>query len=398
MITLRSIVAVALVTLALRAQAVPFHACTFFKPTLVKQSMLCADFRVTYGACRKIKCFPGGCYTYDGALVTGWMPDYFLEVTNRAGQSAFASADFPAMKAAMGIAAGRWASHGILGDLPSLSATTEARQGDHHSMFFGRALQVPFGPVGWRLQTASDMNTGTMYPKCYKAVTEFAAETWADDWSSSGDRELATAWAAYTAPVCAGGAAVMGALATLPRPSVPVPSFGGCALRPLSVPEQKAAAVTGSATYDITKQCMGGLGGLLPRTGFTDGSTYDAAERIAWRTASLAEDYFKAGVGVEPSDKWQIVHPASTGFCFPPGSALRPSPLLGGQHFGRLPPLSYDNLAVPQHETDYVFAVWRFRSTCVEPLQHWAVEGEIAAYELAHTAACAPINAATGAP
>jgi hypothetical protein len=390
---LRGVAAVGALALALRAAAAPFHGCTFFEPQLLGQSMACAQFTNIYGACTIYHCSPFGCLIYPGWQFDGWMPDYFLEVTNRAGESAFTSgADMVLHRLQMGKAAANWIAHGdpfrlsTKGDLP--------RDGHDYSMYYGRGLPIPWGAVGWYLYAADVKSEGGL-PKCFAAITEDVAETWSDSWTpgaESGDRKLAAAWSTLTAPVCVYGAPLMGAIATIPTPSLSLGSMLPCAF-PIPAGWQEYLALTGGSAYDVSKQCMGSLGPLLPRSGFTEGETYTAAERVAWRTASLAEDYFRTGIGVQGADKWQIIHPLSTGMCFKPGSLTRPSLMNGGEVFVRTPPAQYDQQLLPEHETDYVFAVWRKRSKCLEPPQGLALQAELAAFVGIHKAECAAFSA-----
>jgi len=390
---LRAIVAVAALGSAASARAVPFHGCTFFEPQLLAQSMACAQFTNVYAGCTITHCSPFGCLIYPGWQFDGWMPDYFLEVTNRAGESAFTSgADMFLHKLQMEKAAANWLAHG---DVLQLSTQSDLpRDGHNYSMYFGRALPIPWGAVGWYLYFADVKSEGNI-PKCFSAITEDVAETWSDSWmpgNESGDRKLATAWSPITAPVCVYGSTVMGAIAQIPTPSISIGSMLPCAF-PIPGGWQEYLALTGASAYDFSKQCMGALGPLLPRSGFTEGETYTAAERVAWRTASLAEDYFRTGIGVRGDDKWQIVHPLSTGMCFKPGSLTRPSLANLGEVFQRLPPAQYDQKLLPEHETDYVFAVWRKRSKCLEPPQGGALAGELAAFVGIHKAECALYSA-----
>jgi hypothetical protein len=201
-------------------------------------------------------------------------------------------------------------------------------------------------------------------------------------------------WAPITAPACTLGAPVAGLTTSLPAPAAALPAPVPCAL-PLTAGTQEALALTGASATNPLKQCMGALGGLLPRTGWTDGDPWTAAQRVAWRTASLAEDYFRARVGVRERDKWQVIWPRMTvPRCFAPGSPLRPSTVDPTSLLVRTP--GYDTEPPVGHPAEFVFAVWRERTKCLEPWEAAAVEAEILTYPAVHGAACAAMNAATG--
>jgi hypothetical protein len=396
MTALRAVVALAALGWALGAHAVPFHGCTFYRYWLLPHLPACADFEVVEAGCTAIH--PPG-VPVPGIRVTGWMPDFFVEVSNRAGMSSFATAS-PKMASQLATARERWAEHGDPPLLGQTSATHQLpRDGHNFSFFFGRTLSIPYGDVGWSLNTVG-WTGGEHLPSCFSAVTEFAAETWSDR-ADSGDRALAKAWTWLTVPACDLNAPITGTIAAIPAPSVAIPAASPCAF-PLSAKVQSALAVSTPNAYDFSKQCMGALGGLYPRTGLTEGGGYLAAERVAWRTASLSDDMFRTGVGVRSDDKWQIVWPPSTNArCFQPGSELRPSFVDLSESFP-LREVGYDSptaeLTGGHPDTEYLFAVWRRREACVIPEEDAGIRPEVATYFLAHTGACSMVNAASGAP
>lgn len=379
------------------ATAVPFHACTLWQPPYSAFNRSCASFRTAWGACQTPYCGFWGCVWLPGVQFSGWFPEYLVEVTNRAGHSAFTAVDAPAMALQMGSAAANWAAHG---DPWGLRVKDDRPQNDSDiSLYHGRALPIPYGTLGAGMKSLN-INPGTPAPTCFSAVTEMVAETWSDN-PLSGDRELAAAWSPITAPACTLGAPLLGTVAAIPLGGAGVPDVSsGCAF-PLPPWAQRTLALTGASAYDPTKQCMGALGGLLPRTGWTDGEPWTAAQRVAWRTASLGEDYFHAGPGVRSNDKWQVLWPRMVApRCWAPGSVLRPSTnppdvLLRTE--------GYDNIAVGTALggapfTEAVFVVWRHRSQCVKTERAVAMEAEIALWEIDHTIECAPINVAFPGP
>lgn len=384
----RRLAALVAATLALAvagpARAARLHGCTFWSDRLADASERCAEFRYrpfTEDPCTITHCTPFFCWSYPGDLLTGYLPDYFLEVTNRAATSVFDTLDMPFFLAALELADERWSS-----GAPPMSSlrTSEERSmaAADNSMWFGRALAVPYGPIGntvlaaqstaWMGQPGDNWTAGDPLPTCFKAVTEFVPETWADR-LDSGDRVLSAAWAAVGAgEACAIVAPVAGLGRWLPIPDVELPAFNQCAF-PLNAELQAALSLSSPNALNPARQCMGVLGGLLPRTGWTDGDSWTAAQRVAWRTASLAEDFWHVGIGVQATgggnggkgpDKWQIVWPKGAPSCFVPGSLGRPAGLLPydpGHGIG------YDARGATNKNTEFVFGVWRPRRQCQEP-------------------------------
>lgn len=396
------------------ADAAPFHGCTFYKSRLDGWSWPgglhtgCADFSLDYGACRKVKCFLFGCITYSGTLFTGWFPEYFIEVTSRVGKSAFADAkDGGLLQKQMEKAKESWREHGDVNPTAS-----HARQDIHDNqmdskLLFARALSVPYGTIGWSFPNV-DKSAGSVGPLCYRAISEYVPETWADD-LDSGDRELAAAWSSLTTPACLLGAPIVGAINTIAGAAGGGSSDDSsidikCAL-PLSASIQKIKALTGVSAYNPAKQCMGVLGPLLPRTGWTNASdTYTAAQQAAWRLASLSEDYFLTDIGVQLSDKWQVVWPViPRPQCFTPGSLLRtstlePTTFMGDRFSGSPVPIPGTDVPKNQGLSDYVFAIWRKYEKCLEPWDGVAARVDFSVLHSVRSAACSVLNSTDGMP
>lgn len=321
-------------------KAVPFHGCTFYKERLQAWSWPggmntgCAQFSATFGACTKQKCGFWGCISYSGYWVQGWLPDYFLEVNSVMGKSAFSdSLDGVSLRKHIEIAKKWWRSN--LGNVMPFEVGVRSHSyelSSDHKLLYARALSVPYGTVGWTIPTIGS-SAGSAMPVCYKAISELAPATW-NDLLTSGDRKTAAVWSPLTALVCGLGAPVAGAgqtakqiISKFPIPTGTMPDSGlpgGCA-QPLPVWAQEAGGLTGQGA--AAPHCMGALGALLPRTGWVWASDqFNAHQQAAWRIASLAEDYFHQGIGVQPEDKWQQVWPAvPRAQCFIPGGLDRPN-------------------------------------------------------------------------
>jgi hypothetical protein len=390
-------VCVGMATLSSQAHSAPFHGCTFYKSRLKEWSWPgglntgCANFSLNSGACQKVKCIATACITYSGTLFTGWIPEFFIEVTSRAGKSAFAeTSDGSLLKEHLAIADKKWREHGDINPTP-IGARQELHDGEIDAkLLFARALSVPYGAVGWSFPVVG-ISGGQAVPTCYRAISELVPETWADD-TDSGDRYLAAKWAPVTSKMCTMGAVVNGVIG-----SVGGGSSGDvkCAMA-LSAKLQQTKAKAGASAYNPMKQCMGVLGGLLPRTGWTADSShpYTAAQQIAWRLASLSEDYFNTGIGVQGDDKWQVIWPAMIrAECFAPGSLLRTSTMEPSTFFS-------PRLDLPENEglSDVVFAIWRKHTKCLEPWEGVAAQADFNGLQAVRSAACAEINANDGMP
>ena len=401
------------------AFSVPFHGCTLYKSRLVNYSWPggmrsgCADFSTNYGACTKVKCFAYYCVEYSGVLMQGWLPEYFVEVTPHMGNSAFSdSVDSIALRKHMEIARNWWKASRV----NPLSRDVAPRPQSHDSghefkLLYARALSVPYGTVGWSIPMLGSSG-GSAVPACFKAISELTPQTWMDDFSS-GDRKPAALWSPFTPLMCNGlGAAIQGGLGSVGQAvsSMPIPTGpsagdtglpGGCAL-PLPTWLQTAKSITGADTSNPQKQCMGSLGPLLPRTGWVEApDMFTAGQQAAWRLASLAQDQFGTGIGVEPSDKWQVVWPpTATANCFAPGSLTRPNDAL--PNYWSLPMPLTDGPVRPsvgtQGASNLVFAIWKKHSTCLEPWEEIGAQADLNLIYGVRRAACSALNTADGMP
>jgi hypothetical protein len=399
-------------------KAVPFHGCTFYKERLQAWSWPggmntgCAQFSATFGACTKQKCGFWGCISYSGYWVQGWLPDYFLEVNSVMGKSAFSdSLDGVSLRKHIEIAKKWWRSN--LGNVMPFEVGVRSHSyelSSDHKLLYARALSVPYGTVGWTIPTIGS-SAGSAMPVCYKAISELAPATW-NDLLTSGDRKTAAVWSPLTALVCGLGAPVAGAgqtakqiISKFPIPTGTMPDSGlpgGCA-QPLPVWAQEAGGLTGQGA--AAPHCMGALGALLPRTGWVWASDqFNAHQQAAWRIASLAEDYFHQGIGVQPEDKWQQVWPAvPRAQCFIPGGLDRPnnfepSTYTGDRMTGVFPPIPFSDTPYRQGLSDAVFAVWRKRGTCLEPWEGVAAIADIEAAYFMRLASCKSLNTMDGMP
>lgn len=354
------------------APAAPFDGCTLLQDRLVASSWPgglgtgCASFAVLPSAC--IYVTPLG-QSSTGDLVTGRLPESFLEVTPHFGTSIFAlAADGGALRAALQTATQQWRAvrHG-LPDVPgSRNGQTESETSVGHTMWHARALPIPYGQRVWSFPSFGADGGGEGAPTCFQALSEQAPKTWAN---TPGHPESAVVRLH----------AAFAAACHLPRPLVsnglppaPVPSWLGafepgprCAA-PDVLPDAALQARL-VAKAPTTKVCAGRLGPHLPRTGLvTYADPWLSANLAAYRVATLGEDHFDSGPGVRGEDRWQLVWPPTLtplgSRCFKPG-APPPEPV-----HRALPPTS-DGPVRPgpttQGAASYVFAVWRAFARCV---------------------------------
>ena len=104
-----------------------------------------------------------------------------------------------------------------------------------------------------------------------------------------------------------------------------------------------------------------------------------------WKFASLVNDFHPGSVaGIEANDKWQLMFPKSSwGHCFRAGNL---SDLYPG-------PFENRNIGAEEKEEDtYVYAIWRKRGTCLEPLQGELWRQEVNLEHQALSAVCAGVR------
>lgn len=386
---LRSAVACAffVTSSALADFSVPLHACTMYSSRLKSQFDSCADFSVVNGRsnCTKTKGECPYCVKYPGDHFRMWLPDYLVEVTPHVGRSMFAEATAgAALNLHLKAATAWWDKTMPSTPLTSSGASSEV---SHSSFWHVRILPVPFGKEV-NTFTPLPSSRGTGIPTCYSAVSELIPHQWAH---GTVDLSIALAQTALAVPAClhplgAGLAATQqAAAAELPSvgnivssvSGVDIDGFpSGCA-RPVAELEAKARNfAAGADAWNPAKLCIGTLGPLLSRTGTVAADDpFKAALTAGVKFASLSSDFFGDTTtgGWQLSDKWQLIYPPSLhNYCFRPGqfSQLKELPF-GVNEDGAV--RVKDNLNMSGAKANvksntYVFAVWRRRETCEEPM------------------------------
>lgn len=400
-------------------KAAPYHACTFLKERLIASSWPgglktgCADFNVTYGACVKYHCSPLGCIAYDGTVVSGYLPDYIIEVTPFFGRSAFAEdIDGIVMAKQLKAAVATWKIN--FPSIPSplgqslqngYDETREDNAQVYHHSLYGRMIATPNEDPIWRISNL-DAPVGKAIVGSitgFAGIAEFDPQTW-NDGLLDPDKKIAVPLLPATNFACHGDmSAAMGALQTAKQVigNFPIPSFSPTNTGPvIALPVTSATAAYGnlrpdsdalSFMRDPTRMCMGKLGPLLPRSGHSlTSERYSAAQIAAWRIASLTYDHFSAPFGshaggVSPDDKWQILWPPvvpTSSYCFAPGGINTP-PLTINPAFEAL-----THVPVRAGLDTLVIGVWKRRSSCVEPWETATAIAEINASHPVKVAAC----------
>ncbi len=407
--------------------AAPLHGCTFHKARLKTASWPgglgtgCANLEVKPLSCTKTRTVAGVPVTYLGDVVSGRLPAYFIEVTPYKGFSIFAiDPDGVVLKPQLKSAATYWDT--TLSALSPLAAAASTipfggqgtqvdAPGNNGGMLFARAIKVPYAGLAWSFPSIG-VSSGSVFPTCFDGISEHTPHTWADV-LGHGETAMTALHLPIATPLCHTDAAGMllpevlvGTPWDTPRNICSFPTtpalVSAAVLNPLS---EAMEALT-----NPRKVCAGRLGNHLPRTGVTHTSSrWDAAQTVAYRFATLAEDHWQSGPGIEPGDRWQLVWPptASPGgsACFRPGSIrieemwtngplampalpasdgpIRPGGLLAGY---------------TQGGSNHVFAVWRRFERCVEPGQGALFTADVAALQPAREAVCASMNATDGMP
>lgn len=360
--------------------SMPVNGCTSYAPRLLSFFDGCAEFSAVTGraGCTKVKGICPACVTYEGDHLQMWLPDFLVEVTQAFGRSMFAEASTGVALNAHLKAATAWATSSS-GQAPFLSNGVGLNT-SHSSFWHVRVLPVPFGSLA---NTYPPLSTskGVGLPTCYSAVSELAYGQWTYGLS---DMPVAAAIASIAIPVCYTG--IGAAVASLGQTGAAVASSmtgvgdegtasgfpSGCAL---PVPAKLGLAKNTSPSSDAwnpAKLCIGTLGGLIPRTGLVPADDpFKAALTAGVKFASLTSDHFgdSSTGGWNITDKWQLVYPPSPhGYCFRPGDFNQAWEVPAGVLEDPSTRIADNATGTGGRAQVYVFAVWRKRTSCEEPL------------------------------
>ena len=385
------------------ADAAPLNGCTFLKDRLEEDSWDCANFEVQSESCTKYKYVGATVVQYQGDLVKGRLPAYFIEVTPFIGESIFANAgDGAVLQANLDLAQDFFESgtkaKGLLELLPDeLKEMAEQGHREHWTpdgsrgaFYHARLIKVPYAATAWAFASIG-VSAPAGLPLCFEGLSEYAPWSWAD-LDSSPEALHAAALHAVIGNTCVTKAYAAGVVTTGPAPPGGSSSFTPMCAIPMAREVQRAQIFlpTSEATRPFTNPrwlCNGRLGSPLPRTGYVDFSEPETDyEAIAWRMASVSNDLWYTG-GVKAGDRWQRVWPPQAGStaCFQPGtsdvsrvfqSGFTPEAALSLILENDPANPSSDGIRQPDDEGLYnmgmspaVYAIWRPFEECVEPFQ-----------------------------
>lgn len=374
-----------LATQAHAAVSMPLHACTNYASRLMPFFEPCAEFSVARGrnGCTKVKGICPACVTYQGDDLQMWLPDYFVELTPHVGRSVFAESTAGAGLNLHLKGAKAWWDK-TLPSIPLLANGTGS-ENSHSMSWHARILPVPFGAtINTYPPLASSKGVG--FPTCYTAVSELIPAQWK---YGLADLPFALALSPLIVPMCFATPGIVAAGQTVAGLASSATSMGsggeggmsdipnGCA-RPIYQREAFAKNMMPSSdVWNPGKLCIGTLGPLLPRVGeIASDEPFKTALTVGVKFASITSDFFgdRATGGWDLTDKWQLIYPPSPhGYCFRPGQLSQILEVPFGVVEDGVTRVS-DNLNMSGAKANvkanvYVFAVWRKRNTCQEPIE-----------------------------
>lgn len=394
------------------ALAAPFDGCTFHRSRLAQASWPggtgrgCADYRVQANGCIKTKVIPPTVVTYQGDLISGRAPEYFIEVTPHFGESVFARGVEGAPLAAQLEAARQyWEAQLNSGWVPKAAqggVSSESNDPEMASQFWhARVVKVPYALPTWGWPEHHVTNVGPVGPApCFLALSEFTPHVWADTPNNPESTLAGILNGALGTSMCnlVPGLAFVSDLTDPPRPDSPI---AACALPVTKEQVTTNMFVPGSEVSDViaapSTMCAGRLGPLFPRSGWTNyGDELNQAQLAAYRMASIGKDHFLSGPGVEAQDRWQVVWPPAANpleaNCFVPGAERPLVELLPAVSLPLIPatdgPNQQPTRGGKEGSGSYVFAVWRRWTKCVEPGQGAIWEAEMNIVRGLRQAAC----------
>jgi len=363
--------------------------------------MNCAEPTVQTSSCKKVKYIGYQRIEYQGDYVSMFLPDFVIETTDHWGKSVFSEASATLGKhleiakdwykekgSALGLASGPTDKGG------------ESIGGRYH-FWHARLLPVPYGGFN-KYPDVAGAAGGHVYPVCYSGISEYYPDQWQKGLS---DLQFAMNWAAIGIPMChttagivsnavaaqAREAAKQSANSFLAEFGLPIDVSDFSIQASCAYPIQAQVGISqnlnpSSDALNAAKLCMGSLGNLLPREGLIESvDRFRSSIMAGWKFASLVNDFHPGSVaGIEATDKWQLMFPKSSwGHCFRAGNL---SDLYPG-------PFENRNIGAEEKEEDtYVYAIWRKRGTCLEPLQGELWRQEVNLEHQALSAVCAGVR------
>lgn len=347
--------------LALSWKALPVHACTFYGKGFGGSFMSCSEPK-REGTCKK---YVAGLPIL-GDVVSMYLPEYLIEVTDKAGKSKFAT--IPNLKKHLELAY-KWQEKRTL--LPYLFSTGGQEKNGRSWFWHVRILTVPFGGFNAFSGVNPAPGPSSVLPICYQGLSEFTFDQWM---TGNVDRIFALKMSPLLLmcqqPLYRGGQAVSDLIGAISGAKTAASSLagsdwgassdssGGCAY---PVPAKLGIGMTLSKgnIFNPSNICLGPLGALLPRRGRIPYENKRlSAHAAAWKFSSLIQDVYPFGPsGVSRDDKWQTVYPKSarTG-CYRPSSMIDMSI-----------PFIEQRVPLADDANTYIFAIWKKRTGCLFP-------------------------------
>jgi hypothetical protein len=353
------------------AQSGELNACTFYRD-LDTRFWGCAEPKIHRKSCTITRGACPACVRYPGERGEMWLPDFFIEVTTRYGESRFADEMPVPFKPHLEIAK-RWAESRA-GGFPSSKFTdsSSANIGSAKQHFWhARMLLPPFGGLVFQYADLPIKGVATAAaPTCFSAISEQLFDQWH---LGLADSKYALLWAPIGLVKCMDPAAIIAdtainaTIGQLKGAGFSEAAGGGtigekfgplgCSYGVPGPLMSVANAKPGSDATSFSKLCMGSLGNLLPREGAIENDDpFRSALMAAWKFASLTKDALPASLGgIQSDDKWQLVYPKNLDFgCFRPQNAF-----IGDW----LPPGPQELRDFTEEGQTYIFAIWRSRKT-----------------------------------
>jgi len=304
-----------------------------------------------------------------GDEISMYLPEYLIEVTPSEGKSQFVnnSPDTSALKEHLKLAH-KWQNR----HKPFNGLAAGGQQLNGRGQFWhARMLPVPYGGLLNFSNIAATPGPTDFIPTCFTGLSEFLSDQWM---KGIADKPFALAWSplllACRHPAgrainegllqrnaIAGGQSSMG---SLPDVDTNIGGVGGSCSYPVSAKQAIALNLAGNTdALNPGVQCLGPLGGLLPRQGLIPHQNRPlGAHTAAWKFASLVKTMHPGSPGITSNDKWQMMYPRSArSSCYRPSSSIDMA----------LPKFEFRSPMMAGRKAEsYIFAIWRKRTRCIK--------------------------------
>lgn len=338
--------------------------------------MGCAEPKHHKSTCTKVKGVCPACITYSGDQGSIYLPEFFIEVTNKWGKSMFDSS--PVLSEHLDLAKEYYESKNMVPGFPSGFTDNGGLDEESGSYFWhARIISTPYNES---LIYPYVKVPGSVAPICFSGLSEFVFDQWhlgeSDDYYTNLQKNIS-----MKACMLPGSSALGASGSIIPDGSS---SGFGCAHPVGGSSGRVLNAAPTSDSLNLTSMCMGELGSLLPRVGrVLSTDKFRSAISAAWKFSSLTRSLNPMSQGGMRADyKWQMVYPKSSRTnCFYAGSISDHPPA----------PMEYRGT---ENTDTYVFAIWKNRKTsCLEPYVGYNIwKGAVDIEHQAFTAICKAVS------